>query len=111
MRTLLSVSVIVVTLVVLSSSAMAIPPKIAERWALRQSNSTSWHGKYYHTAYGRPVALVVPPVATTESYLSWGVAQTETRPLWAQFRRPFPGAEFGQEGSFLPTPYWPSNTD
>jgi len=110
MRTLLSVLVVVVTVVVLSSSAMAIPPRVAERWNLRQSNSTSWHGRYYHTAYGRPVSLVVPPIATTDTYLSWGVAQTETRPIWAQFRRPFPG-EFGEEAAFLPTPMWPSNTD
>jgi len=110
MRLLLSALVVAVTVVTLSSSAMAIPPHIAERWAARHSNSTSWHGGYYHTAYGRPVALVVPPIATTESYLSWGVAQTETRPIWAQFRRPFPG-DFGAGEAFLPTPMWPSNTD
>jgi hypothetical protein len=110
MRTLLSILVIVVTLVTLSSSAMAIPPHIAERWNMRHSNSTSWHGRYYHTAYGRPVALVVPPTATTDSYLSWGVAQTETRPIWAQFRRSYSG-EFGMDEGFRPTPAWPSNTD
>ena len=111
MRTLQYMLIMTVTVVALSSSALAIPPRIAERWAMRQANSTSWHGDYYHTAYGRPVALVVPPTATTDSYLSWGVAQTETRPLWHQFRRPYPGDMFGADAMFLPTPHWPSNTD
>ncbi|MBM4000264.1 MAG: hypothetical protein FJ297_12145 [Planctomycetes bacterium] len=94
-----------------ASPASAQQSRIAERWALRHARSTSWHGDYYHTSYGRPVALVVPPTATTYSTMAWGVAQSETRPLHHQFRRPYPGDGQGQEGHFLPTPLWPSHTD
>jgi hypothetical protein len=112
MRSLLPIMVLVVTFVTITDTAMAVHPRRrAERWALRQANSTSWHGDFYHTAYGQPVALVVPPTATTDTYLSWGVAQSETRPIWHQFRRPYPGDDFGIGADFLPTPHWPSNTD
>ncbi len=94
-----------------SASADAESPRIAERWAQRHARSTSWHGDYYHTSYGRPVALVVPPTATTYTSLGWGVAQSEVRPLHHQFRRLYPGAEVGRDGHFLPTPPWPSHTD
>jgi hypothetical protein len=86
-------------------------PKIAERWALRHAQVTPWHGGYYNTQYGRPLALVVPPTATTYSSLSWGVAHTEVRPIHHQFRRPYPGDLGAPEATFLPTPHWPSHTD
>jgi hypothetical protein len=94
-----------------TSTAWAVPPHVAERWALRHARTKAWHGNYYHTAYGRPVALVVPPTATTESVMAWGVAQSETRPLHHQFRRPYPGDFETGDGFFLPTPMWPSHTD
>ncbi|GIW91270.1 MAG: hypothetical protein KatS3mg109_1702 [Pirellulaceae bacterium] len=94
-----------------TATAWAGQPKIAERWALRHASVAPWHGSYYHTAYGRPVPLVVPPTATTYSSLSWGVARTETRPIYHQFRRPYPGDVVSAEGVFLPTPAWPSHTD
>ncbi|MEX0939370.1 MAG: hypothetical protein WDZ59_16015 [Pirellulales bacterium] len=68
-----------------------------------------WHGGYYHTAWGQPVALVVPPYASMHTDWAWGMAATRVSPNWHQFQRPFPG-QVGFGRGFLPTPRWPSDT-
>lgn len=70
--------------------------------------SQPWHGEYYHTAWGVPVALVVPPTAGLATDYSWGVSGTRVTPLYRQFNREYPGAV--SAGGFLPTPKWPSDT-
>jgi len=77
-------------------------------WAARQP----WHGAYYHTQYGRPVALVVPPVANTQTKWGWGVGTTQTVPIYHQFGRSY-DSSFGGGGGYplAPTPVWPSHTD
>ncbi len=92
------------------STSLATEPCIQDRWNARRARTLPWHGNYYHTAYGVPLALVVPPTATTQTKWGWGVAQTEIRSIPHQFRRPYPGDGIGG-GSFLGTPPWPSHTD
>ena len=78
------------------------------RWRAQQR---PWHGRYYHTAWGAPVALVVPPTAEMTSDYSWGVASTRVTRIDHQFQRPYPGPAYGRYGyGFLPTPHWPSDT-
>lgn len=80
--------------------------------ALRFARSMPWHGNYYHTAHGYPVPLVVPPQSNMQTSWSWGVAQTSMRPIYHQYRRPYPGDyEGGVMGQFRSTPLWPSHTD
>jgi hypothetical protein len=98
-------------LTAVANSAHAQSGRLAERWAMRHAAVTSWHGDYYHTSYGRPVPLVVPPTATTQTVWAWGVAQSEVRPIHHQFRRPFPGEVLVDGANLRPTPLWPSHTD
>ncbi len=72
--------------------------------------ASAWNGNYYHSQWGRPVALVVPPTAGMQSHYAWGVAQTRRTPVYSQFQAEFPG--YGVwPGQFSPTPLWPSDTD
>lgn len=80
--------------------------------AYRRSLLYTWHGDYYHPAYGAPVALVVPPTAGRMTGYHWGVAGYRTTPIYHQFRKGFPGYNGNAGRSFFkPTPLWPSDTD
>jgi hypothetical protein len=85
----------------------------AHQQARTFSQGTSWNGNYYHPAYGEPIALVVPPTADSMSAWSWGVAQSEVRPLYHQFGRAYVpgGASMSVGNPYTPTPRWPSHTD
>lgn len=76
-------------------------------WGARRN---AWHGNYANAEYGGPVALAVPPTAERQTSWGWGVTNTEVRPIWHQYRRPYPGP-IGGFGEFAPTPAWPSHTD
>lgn len=79
------------------------------RMAAQRSQYTAWHGDYYHTAWGSPVALVVPPTAEMTTNYHWGVSGTRITPIDHQFARPYPGVgPFG--GAFYPTPRWPQDS-
>lgn len=67
-----------------------------------------WHGGYRHTAWGTPVALVVPPTAEFHTEYGWGVTNTRVVPIYHQFKRPY--YPIGGDGGFLSTPQWPSDT-
>jgi hypothetical protein len=89
-----------------------------ERLARRFAAVHPWHANYYHTEWGQPLALVVPPTVRMTNSWSWGVAQSEMRPLYHQFQRNYPGEMVGGAGlmsagggGFYPTPIWPSHTD
>ena len=72
-----------------------------------------WHGNYYHTMWGQPVALMVPPTAEYQVDYSWGVASTRIRTIDHQFSRAYPGPYGGPNGGpygFRGTPPWPSDT-
>jgi hypothetical protein len=81
------------------------------RVAMRFARTMSWHGNYYHTAYGYPLGLVVPPTANMQTRMGWGVTQNEMVPIYHQFQRRYPGYDGGSIGLFAPTPHWPSHTD
>lgn len=90
----------------------------ANRWGARFAQTMPWHGDYYHTNYGVPVALVVPPTANMQTHYSWGVSQNTMTPIYHQFARPYVGQgeydgmiDYGTGGMFRPTPPWPSHTD
>ena len=105
---LLIASVLSASLLV--SEAQAVR-RHADRVAARHASGMSWHGPYYNTDYGVPVALVVPPTAHMQTRWGWGVSQGTMTPIYHQFRRPYPGAmEFGGSEMY-PTPSHPSHTD
>jgi hypothetical protein len=97
----------------LTTSVQARGPfsRAADQNALRHARVSSWHGNYYHTAHGYPVPLVVPPTANMQTSWSWGVAQSTMKPIYHQFRRPFPGDMSNGGEAFRPTPGWPSHSD
>ena len=97
-----------------------IDPWARADWIAQQrAGRQSWHAGYYHTGWGGPVALMVPPTARMQTRWGWGVAQSTISPIYPQFKRPYPGAAGGAMGGvmgagtnpLLPTPRWPSHTD
>lgn len=77
-------------------------------------HSITWHGGYYHTQYGAPVALVVPPSVRYQGHYSWGVPASHTSEVTAQFGRMSPSIDaYPGNGMYplAPTPVFPSHTD
>lgn len=93
------------------SEAKAAWPHLANHWGYRFAATQPWHANYYHTAYGHPVALVVPPTSNMQVKWGWGVAQSESVPIYHQFQRAYPGPFGGGAFPLSPTPRWPSHTD
>ena len=84
---------------------------LADRWAARHATYVPWHGPYYHTSWGRPVALVVPPTANVQTDWAWGVGRSRMTPVYHQFTRPFPGNQLPDRmGRVGPTPTMPNST-
>jgi hypothetical protein len=68
-----------------------------------------WHHGYYHTMYGRPVAMVVPPTLTHQTNWGWGVGNTRITPVYPQYA----GPTMGDGGGYFnnrPTPHYVSDT-
>ena len=104
---------VIVALLVTLSAASA-PALECSPTGLRMRHYTTcypWHGGYYHSAWGMPVALVVPPKAELQTHWGWGVGNTRVTTTWHQFRRNYPGPAQYNHAQFQPTPYWPSDTD
>ena len=80
------------------------------REARMRAQGRPWHGRFYHTMWGQPVALVVPPTAEYESNYGWGVLGTSVTPIDHQFGRNYPGRYAERRYGFLGTPQWPSDT-
>jgi hypothetical protein len=76
----------------------------------REQCQQLWHGSYYHSAWGMPVALVVPPTADYQTNWGWGVGNTRVTPICPQFGRAWPGVTGYDRHAFRPTPPWPSDT-
>ena len=75
----------------------------------RRAPQYNWHANYAHSAYGQPLALVVPPTAQLQTTWSWGAPSAHFSRIDHQFGRDYPGpGPFG--GGFQRTPRWPSNT-
>lgn len=98
-------------LLVAQQDAQAGGRKIFNRWGERFAQTQPWHGDYTYTPYGQHTGLVVPPTATMQTTMGWGVTQNSMRPIYHQYARPFPGPVSGVTTPCYPTPRWPSHTD
>src|SRR3990172_5076768 len=78
-------------------------------WPVRRARYYDWNKRYAHTAYGQPVALVVPPTATMQTNWGWGVGSSRLERLDHQFMRNYPGSG-PFSGGYQTTPLWPSDT-
>ena len=77
--------------------------------ASRRASQYNWHGNYNYSAYGQPVALVVPPTAELQTNWSWGAPSSRISRIDHQFGRDYPGpGPFG--GGYRNTPIWPADT-
>jgi hypothetical protein len=94
-----------------TKQALAGRGTLKDRVAQRQSQTYPWHGEYYDSAWGTPVAVVVPPTAENQVHWGWGVGATRITPIQHQFERGYPGDGANSRGWFKPTPRWPSSTD
>ena len=90
----------------LTTAAHAIGPAHYLR-PVHRAEWSNWHGNYAHTAYGRPVALVVPPTAQLQTQWSWGAASSSISRIDHQFTRNFQGPG---GGGVRATPHWPRST-
>jgi hypothetical protein len=81
------------------------------RWNQYHAAQSPWHGGYAHPAWGRPLALIVPPTADNQVQWGWGVGSTNVVPIYHQFNRGNPATyPPGAWSRFRTPPYWPSNT-
>lgn len=106
---------IAIAALVLATLAVAAPADAHEPhcWGpYRMAQNYTWHGGYFHSEYGAPVALVVPPTAQLRTDYGWGVGNTRIRRIDHQFMYGFPGTAGGVAGGggFRATPPWPSDT-
>jgi hypothetical protein len=107
---LLALALVVVGATAATAQAQVLYETHHGRSARRRAATYAWHGDYYYTQWGRPVALVVPPTAELQTNYGWGVGNTRVTRIDHQFQRPYPG--YGFEGSpFAPTPVIPSDTN
>lgn len=114
MKTLriLVAAAIVASAIGLAGKAQAEGPRVrAYRLAYSYAAARPWHGNYYHTNYGVPLALLVPPHSKMMTSYGWGVTATEINPIYHQFGRTYPGELASGGMMVLPTPPWPSHTD
>ena len=106
------ISSLILPIVVLAVAVVADSASAGGRGRRANSESTyAWHNGYYHTAWGMPVALVVPPTADLQTHWGWGVGNTRITGICPQFERNWPGPGTYNRGMFKPTPRWPSHTD
>ena len=75
----------------------------------RRAAQYNWHGNFAHSAYGYPVALVVPPTANLQTNWSWGAPSSRISRIDHQFGRDYPGPG-AVGGAFRNTPVWPGDT-
>ena len=75
---------------------------------LRRAQMSNWNANYVHSAYGYPVALVVPPTAQLQTNWSWGAPSTSISRIDHQFGRDYVGPSSG--AGYRRTPLWPSST-
>ncbi|MGQ9574860.1 MAG: hypothetical protein ACUVUC_06045 [Thermoguttaceae bacterium] len=108
---LLAIAGLVLVATALGHVASAGERTLLGRIAYRRAQTVPWHGWYYESAWGMPVALVVPPTAETQTHWGWGVGGYRVTPIYHQFERNYPGPGYYDPARFLPTPAWPSDTD
>ena len=103
----LAVAGALVASTLLADKASAIDPY---NWPNRRAACYNWNGPYAHSAYGQPVALVVPPTAQLQTNWGWGVGSSRISRIDHQFGRDYPGQGAGATGGFMMTPRWPHDT-
>ena len=89
----------------------AVEASAIELCGRRCTECCPWHGTYYNTSWGMPVALVVPPGAKLQTHYGWGVGGTRVSRIDHKFTRDWPGPGSYDRRMFQPTPRWPSDTD
>ena len=72
--------------------------------------TNAWHGGFARSHWGRPVAVVVPPVSTYQTIWSWGTSSTQIVPIYPQYVGPSTGYPYDAARYYTPTPYWPNDT-
>jgi hypothetical protein len=77
---------------------------------VRRAQCYNWNGLYAHSAYGQPVALVVPPTANMQTNWGWGVGSARFSRLDHQVQRNYPGPGPYGLATWRRTPGWPSDT-
>ncbi len=82
----------------------------AEETAAVYPYNRQWHAGYADVLWGRPVPVVVPPVATWQTVWGQGIGATQIVPVYAQFQGPSGGEPNEQFRRFRPVPYWPHDT-
>ena len=103
----LTMLVIVLGGVAVAENAQAMEARYM--WPLRRAETYTWNGPYAHSAYGQPVALVVPPTANLQTNWGWGVGSSRISRIDHQFGRDYPGAS-GYGGGHRTLPRWPHDT-
>ena len=102
------------TVALLAAAAVAVEarePRCKSTLSCRCDNcAKDWHQGYYHTAWGMPLALVVPPTASYQTNWGWGVGNTRVTPICPQFSRNWAGPGSYDRRTFNATPPWPSDT-
>jgi hypothetical protein len=114
MKRLLTIAIAAAALMACGTvqQAAAREPNCKGAWSCQcEKCQKSWNAGYYHTAWGTPVALVVPPTAELQTKWGWGVGNTRVTPICPQFKRNYPGDGVYNRAGFRPTPNWPSDTD
>ena len=87
--------------------ASAVAPYM---WPQHRARSYNWNGNYAHSAYGQPVALVVPSVSNIQTNWGWGVGSSRVSRIDHQFGRNYPGYGAGYAGPYRTLPRWPHDT-
>jgi len=77
---------------------------------LQRAQQYNWHGNYAHSAYGQPMAMVVPPTANLQTNWGWGVGSSRISRIDHQFGRDYPGTGGVGAGQFNRLPRWPHDT-
>lgn len=108
---LLTVVALALAVTTVVDSVSAFERVGVRRRARTRAPAAPWHGGYYLSGWGMPVALVVPPTAEFQTHWGWGVANTRITPIRSQFQRNYPGPGYYERGMIRPTPPWPSDTD
>lgn len=108
LRKLLLIAALGVSAALVAGSAQATERTLMGAIAYQRAQTQPWHGPYYHTMWGSPVALVVPPTAELQTNWGWGVGNTRITPIYHQFQRPLPATAGGW--GFQPTPIYRTDT-
>lgn len=77
---------------------------------VKRAQCYNWNGNYANSAYGQPVALVVPPTANLQTNWGWGVGSSRVSRIEHQAQRNYPGTGPFGNLPWLKTPLWPSDT-